>query len=407
MKAARFGIGRRGKAGALLLGTLLAASAARADFLSVMGTATPAGVSQQQSTRVGLTWDIRVFFNGPPNSSVDQVGSTSLVVGIPSGGGCQPLETLQRTLQGSVQLSAQPPYDGAIRLTEQVEIRRALVVAARQQGANAVALCRTFQESLSPNTREARVLLPIRSGGIDSTDFALTYVRMRFDDGAVSRLVRTGTPLQVQAEVQYQGRGLLRAQWEVADPSTTRGEPLYRPLHSVHEYLSGDGRIVLRGPLLPTDLSGVHLVRLRILEPEIDAPGLVLRYFVQGGSNRLPSASAIRLKAPGPGVRLAPGDELAWEPVEGAAAYRLEFTTPGAGMDQAFAAPPAEEVKPEAGQLVPGEAGSAALSPMVFSRLSGGRGYWRVVALDESGRRIAASGWRPFLAGEGGSRGGP
>ncbi len=373
-------------------------SGVRADFQSVTGSAAPSGVSMQQPSMVNLAWDVRVQFPFPPNAPVDQVGSSTLEIGIPSGAGCQPLQTLQRAISDTIQLAQAAPFNGSATLSEQVEISRALVAAARQRGANAIALCRTFQESLSVNTFDARVLLPIRSGGIDATDFALTYIRMRFDDGAVSRLVETGTPLRIDAEIQYQGRGLLRARWEVADPGSTRGAPLYRPLSTVHRYLTGDGRTVLQGPQLPTQLSGLHLVRLRILEPQIDAPGLVLRYFVQGGSNRLPADGAVELIAPPPGTRLDRGIELKWGTVPGAVAYRLEFLIDRAGVEDPLHWSPDGSASPDAAQLVPGDRAHALLSRMVSSRIAGRTGHWRVVALGDEGRPIATSPWRPFVA---------
>ena len=383
-------------------GLLCSVFPARADFQSVTATGDPNGVFQTRTNRITIRWAVRVQFPFPPNSSVDQVGSHSLVLGIPSGNGCQQLQVDQRTISGSITLQN---LQGSTVLTEEVTITPALVMAARKQGGNAIAFCRTFQESLSPNTYQARLTLPIRSGGIDNPELSLEYIRLRFDDGSVSRVVPTGAALLIHAEVRYSGRGLLRAVWEVADPATTRGTPVYRPLQHIQRNLSAGGRENLVSTLLPTQISGLHMVRLRVLQPAIEAPGLVLRYFVQGASNQLPGIGQVRLLRPAPGSVIGIGEKLEWAPVAGAAAYRVEFLGSEGGMETLPATPPSDEHQTTAAQLVPAKEAGATLSPSTLGRMGTETGFWRVVALDDSGRRLAVSEWRFFIRrGDGGGK---
>ncbi|GEM_PF-3813610 len=384
---------------------------AEADIDVAVGTSDPALVFQNRVNDVRLRWSVNVSFKAPPNLRVDRVFSNQLVIGIPSGNGCAPLQAFPTTVSGTFQLNGAPPYGGAATLSEKVAIPPALVVAARRRGANVVALCRIFGESLSPSRFQARLELPIQSGGIGSNEFALSFIRMRFDDGAVNRVVAAGTQLGIHAEVQYDGRGLLRARWEVAEPGSTQGTPVYRPLLTVHRYLDGNGRAVLNGPLLPTHVSGLYLVRLRVLEPAIDGEGLILRYFVQGDGNRLPIPQRIVIKTPGPGARLGKGDSLEWSAVEGAAAYRIEYRGAEEGAFGTVVNRSADESPIQAGQLVAGGQSKAVFSPLVMERMKDGLGWWRVVAFDAEGRTIAASEWRRFWrgggTGGGGNGGGP
>ncbi|HHQ42368.1 MAG TPA: hypothetical protein ENK20_08770 [Chromatiales bacterium] len=299
---------------------------------------------------------------------------------------------------------------GTAVVRETIRIPAAWLVWARRNGYTRLDYIRYFDDGSGNKGCNVFKIFVTAGGSFGAADFGLSYVRLRFDDGSVARVVEQGTELRVRAEVRYRGHGLLRAVWEVADPARTRsGEVLYTPVATVHRYLTGTGRTVLEGPALPTTLTGLHLVRLRLIEPAIDAPKLFLRYFVRARAAPPRALAEITLGSPEPGAALGPDTRFAWAPVEGAAAYRLELyeaPAPGFAGRAGGATEPEEGARPVAGLLLAAGERSAPLSALAASRLRGPAVYlWRVVAFGRDGRPVAASPYRRLVvAADAGSR---
>ncbi len=299
---------------------------------------------------------------------------------------------------------------GTAVVRETIRIPAAWLLWARRNGYTELHYVRYFDDGSGNKGCNVFRIVLAAGGSFGGKGFGLSYVRMRFDDGSVARVVEQGAELRVRAEVRYRGHGLLRAVWEVADPARTRsGKVLYTPIATVHRYLTGTGRAVLEGPVLPTTLTGLHLVRLRLIEPEIDAPKLFLRYFVRARAAPPRALAEIVLQSPEPGAALAPDTRFAWSPVEGAAAYRLELyeaPAPGFAGRAGGAMAPEEGARPVAGLLLDGGERSAPLSALAASRLRGPAVYlWRVIAFGRDGRPVAASPYRRLVvAADAGSR---
>ena len=178
--------------------------------------------------------------------------------------------------------------------------------------------------------------------------------------------------------------------------------------------LDGSGRIFLKSPLLPTETSGLHLVRLRVIESDTAFELPVIRYFVlEGRSPQLGGVpGALELGAP---PHLASIDEkspFSWQPVEGANAYQVElFAAPETRADATRPEEALEsssqretertvlvmEIDPPAGEfvtgaVVPGGKTTLELTPPMRSKLRADRSYfWRVRALSADGAVIAES----------------
>ncbi len=306
-------------------------------------------------------------------------------------------------------VSASAGAGGVAKVRETIQVPASWLVWARKNGYRTLHYIRFFDDGTQTNCYVLKITLA-GGGGFSAREFGLSYVRMRFDDDSIARVVEQGAELRVRAEVRYRGHGLLRAVWEVADPARTRsGKVLYTPIATVHRYLTGTGRTVLEGPALPTTLTGLHLVRLRLIEPAIDAPRLFLRYFVRARTAPPAALASIALRAPEPGAALGPETRFAWTPVEGAAAYRLEVyeaPVPGFAGRAGGATKPEEGARPVAGLLLDGAERSAALSALAASRLRGPAVYlWRVIAFGRDGRPVAASPYRRLVvAADAGSR---
>ncbi len=285
------------------------------------------------------------------------------------------LRTVTRTLRGTAD------GRGRVRLRERLRVDAALGLAARRAGGTGLCYERTFRGAVSQARVTETLILPL-VGGLGA-DLVLTLLRLRFDDGALARLVSRGERLGIRAEIHYRGEGRLRAVWEIATPDAGHGVGGFRRIGFLQRRLVGDGTLVVEGPRLPTERTGLHLVRLRLLEPELDAPGLQLRYFVRLPTPGTAPPAPLAVTGPADGAVLTEGFRFGWRRVAGARAFRLEFFAPGDDPDRD---------PPRTGLLLPADAEGSALSPLVRARLADRpRWRWRVVAFDAEGRVVAAS----------------
>ena len=112
--------------------------------------------------------------------------------------------------------------------------------------------------------------------------FQISVLQLRFDDGLSYKVVPARfTPLAAYVDLKYEGTGLLQAQWLVDG----------MPFRSISEALPQAQSITLdsgRLPGLPTLLSGMHEVSLRILSPAVGFAIPVIRYFVSLDTGRPP-----------------------------------------------------------------------------------------------------------------------
>jgi len=188
----------------------------------------------------------------------------------------------------------------------------------------------------------------------------------------------------------------------VADPVSTQAQPIFRPLMHVRRYLAGSGKQTITSPELPTTMSGLYLLRLRITEPQSGFEQPSLRYFVSSGKpgEKLP-IQPIGVLMPVSRTLLAPDTLFAWQPLPGAFAYQLELYAramteadklPDLGGDSG----PVSQVLPKtpaaAGIQITANKTHTTLPATTLSHLKPGHIYlWRVVAIDKKGRTIGVS----------------
>lgn len=219
----------------------------------------------------------------------------------------------------------------------------------------------------------------------------------------------------VQAQIRYQGRGMLRARWEVIEPGDLQPDPIdlapaqdllgslrarqhaYTVLKRVNTYLAPTGFATLPGPppqLLPKQRDGHYTLMLRLESSgralptdvvEFSVP--VLRYHIGQSAGPAMRGSA----APEPLHVVAPqglvfGDRplsFSWQPQASAKLYRLEVQREG---QLVYAA----RVQPDAGSdtltrfTLPGFA---------QQRLGTAPARWRVVTLANDGSALGESRW--------------
>ena len=220
------------------------------------------------------------------------------------------------------------------------------------------------------------------------------------------KVLAAGQQVRAEAEITFGGTGRLGGAWEVAEPTTTAGSPVFRTLELVSTSLGAGRREVLASPPLPTAATGAYQVRLRITAPEVDAPPPPLRYFVGGPGGETAGGQAGApgtLEAHGPSDG-GPADALkfSWQPVAGSIAFQLEFyekdpaaAAEPAGGDQdacLVSVPSSIGRPPVTGVLVPGTRTEVTLGHAAAAKLAAGKSYlWRVVALDKDGKVLCDS----------------
>ncbi len=357
------------RAVAVLLALVLAWPA-DATVTGVSTAPTVRNVALGQAASVPLVWSVSLAGVGAGiRPSVSSPGGTFRAGSVTG----PVLGTVPRTLSRAVSGPV-----AALSFRETVLVPARVTKQAHRLGADRIFYVRTFDDGAG--SASGAIQLPITGSG--ATPLTVSRVALSFASGSVLEVVRPGAPVRVRARLMTTGSGLLRAVWELADPSSTAGKPVFRPVHTVRRYLAGSGEHVLDSPLLPSRRAGSYLVRLRLTDP---APGFALpqlRYFVNAGSAR--GMSPLQVSAPAPGARLGPATRFRWRPVRGAQAYLLEL----------LPAAPARTEAPAvvAGAVIPAGQHELELSPATRQRLVPGRRYrWRVRAIGADGRTLAES----------------
>ena len=119
--------------------------------------------------------------------------------------------------------------------------------------------------------------------------FQIAVLQLRFENGLTYKVVpRRFAPLAAFVDIKYEGTGLFQAQWLVD------GMPfgaVSQALPMAQSATFDSGRILG----LPTELTGMHEVSLRILSPDIGFKIPVIRYFVSAETG-LPLERGLDLK---------------------------------------------------------------------------------------------------------------
>ena len=363
--------------------TLAVVPATGATVTTVVATPAARSLPVARATSVPLTWNVtRVNSDGSAGATTVLSVMGTFRAGSPAGPvlGTNARSLSQTRAQATVTL---------IPLRESVLVPAAVVQRAVDLGVGRVYYVRTFDDGTGSATGAVEFRLSGGAGG----SFGVERLAVTFEDGSVVDVVEPGTDLRARARVTFSGSGLLRATWEVAEPGGPSSRPLFRPLLLVRRYVSGRQSLVLHSPSLPTGLSGMYRLRLRIIDPE---PAFVLpelKYFVRAADPD--EVGAMVASGPRSGASLEPDTLFSWVSVPRARAYRLEIFDPDRG-DQ-----------PVAGVIVDGERSETALSEVTRSRLEPGRYLWQIQAIDGAGRILAQSEPRALFVPSGAPAAGP
>jgi hypothetical protein len=353
-----------------------------------------------------------VVITSPSDISVPYGGSVTLalqwtVTGAPGGSltsnsGQFRIPIGRVTVLGTVQTVLNQTVDGRIgsaTLTEMLTVPRDVAIRAIQLGSNEFEYRRTFMQSNGQSQSGSARIVVVSS---TAAGFSISRLALSFDNDAPVRVVERKQALRANAEVTFNGSGMLQAVWEIADPASTSGEPIFRPLSLVRQHLVGSDNETVTSPALPTDTVGLYLLRLRITDPLLGFDIPVIRYFVtdQHTRGRLPPAPLGLVTPPNQSL-LAPETTFVWEPIPGARAYQLELyakarttgdTLPDLGSSMDVAPSTLPLTLPVTGMLVPGARTRTTLSDTARGHLISGQRYlWRVLAIGNDGNIVGES----------------
>jgi hypothetical protein len=241
---------------------------------------------------------------------------------------------------------------------------------------------------------------------ITATGVRIDRISLLFDRGTLTESISEGDSLRAQARIRFQGAGIIDAVWEVATPESTQGEERFVPLRQVRQYLGGSREVILDSPPLPNELTGLHRLRLRFLQPDLGSlvtgpEALLLSYRVSESAVR-PSPTVVTISGQAGGT-LDPNTRFRWQAVPGSFAYQLEFYDrwPDEPQSDPSLVPTARigeqqlielSIAPFTGVLLSSGQNQTRLGAATMRHLQPGQHYyWRVIAIDLQGQVIAAS----------------
>lgn len=393
----------------LALGCALPASAQEVELCSSMQPCSVARpVEIGTDTTLSVVWRGRAFIGGIGDISSDVGYFTlgDLVASEPLGMVRRPvMERITATVEGQA-----TPFS----FSETVTVPADISERAASQGARELLYVRQFSVNGIPVTgvQALRLTAPAvpaaplpnaarslpEDAEVTASGLIVRQLSLRFGNGAAVASVARDERLRAEAIINYDRAGLLDAVWEVATPATTRGQPMFRRLDNVRQYLGAGQQANLRSPALPTDQPGLYLLRLRLVQPTLEQNDIVLRYQVSSSPKASEWVPIIKGAQARTTTALGADTEFAWPAVANTHAYQLELydqpPEPAAAGERPGpdSAPAQFNREPTTGMALKGSTQSTRLSPAVLHQLQPAQTYhWRLVAVDASGNLLAAS----------------
>ncbi len=286
--------------------------------------------------------------------------------------------------------------------SESFQVSGAQVQAWLDAGLNAVVIRRHFTTvgGRFGSGVNADVIFRLTSSGLRSTRelnlFAVQRMQLSFANQTNLIVVDPAEELKAFLDVNYSGSGVLEGTWQVAEPGSTEGLPMYRTLRLIKQTLNAAQQSRIQSPLLPTDRPGKYLLRFCLVDREQTPTGG--NDFNCPDPNRVVEAAYQVLAKTGTAVveirispdkgDLNPSSELSWTPVVGTVVYQLQI------FQQLGEQPPIFV----AGMLLPQHPQHAVLSKLVNEKLMEGKVYqWRINALNPQGQVIGQSPLANFI----------
>jgi len=380
----------------VLLATFVFSHSAFATVTAVTPSPTRQNIAVNRTANVTIKWRVSVVTLMGGNNISTITSPLGNIYG-PGGSDGPDLGRINTVVSRSVS-----NVNGTYTLTETIQIPVSIIYRARKLGFSYIRYERRFND-LSNLNQPISVLgsAIFDITGSSAAGFAINLISVRFDNGTAKRVIQTKKKLGIYAKISYTGVGMIKGVWEVADPSSSSGQAIYRPLRTVRRQQSGSGVTKLMGPKLPTSQTGIHLVRFRILEPLTAFNDPIIRYYVYNKGQRPQFAiSKINVNGPDTGSSLEESTQFSWPKMENVRAYQLEIyadtKNPLLAQLPSLGDQRTSEAKIDgpliAGMLLNGSRISTKIPASVRMKLTPGQWYvWRLVALSHKGKVIGIS----------------
>jgi hypothetical protein len=379
----------------ILLACLSALTSANALASTLTAPLAPSSYQVGSNSMISFNWTLENFGNGGGTADSSN-GTFTLTTGttIPPQGGPQSLAT--PIAAGGGFLSVSSPTIGIFFAPESITVPAAAYDAARQNNLTTIYYARRFTTTEGTTVYaflQINLTFPATN---PNAALNISRVALRFSDNTSVKVIQPDTHIMAVADISYTGSGLFDAMWEIAEPVSTMGQPVFVPIQPVRQFLVAGGRVYLQTPVLPTQKQGLHILRLRVIQPALNFTAPILQYSVstQGDISSLPTLPPVRINAPLDNALLAADTRFEWQPVKSAHAYQLELFLPeqaGLKPDEAAIAKRA----PASGMMVPAKRNSLTLGELSRNKLRPNTTYyWRVIAIGNSGQILSSSALR-------------
>ncbi len=387
------------------LAAVLALTAAPvwAAITSVTAIPGQANVAIGRSTTLTVTWSLFVTLGATTatcSSGTHTIASSQGVLILDVDG------TITRIIPHRLSKTVNLATNSTVTLTETYTVPPDVVALVRKLGRAQLSYYRAFTDTGTDNVTACggnNGSQNLYVTGSSAAGFSVERMALHFDDDSTVRLLARGAKLHASADVTYGGAGQVVGVWEVADPTSTLGTPVFRPLQVVRRHLGAGGQATLHSPQLPTDQLGLYVLRLRITDPGVAFDIPEIRYFVMNEGDLPKPPAPMNQTAPDDNSSIGPQTRFGWSAIDGAKVYQLELyavprrsvadTLPDLGGGAA-ADSGATKISgpPLTGMVIPADRTETVLSPVTLGHLRAGGDYvWRVLAVDADGRVVGAS----------------
>ncbi len=372
----------------------------QAEVLEVTPIPGNAQVSILSGSTITVTWRVtRRAATGIPsvtvrsNSGVFAIGGTQVATNATvlskvsnSGGQAFPVETFQETVKVSPSIAFQIAQNPDLTAT----------------------YSRSFDDGSGAEIGSVRLVPTTSNAG----ELEIRRLDLFFEDRSRVKVLPSGERLVAVADINFDSSGIAEFEWQIADPSSTRGALVFRRLKVFRRSLAGRARVTLQSPELPTTAQGLHIVRLVATDPEFDFTPPELKYFVVPRKNATtaPAGQNILLEGPPEGTALTTETEFSWQSTPGAAVYQLEIYPVSSerpvppGQVQPIGGtllidPDELSTRPITGIVLPSDQNTTSLMVYSLAHLEAGRPYiWRIKAISGNGAVIGTSPLRRIVA---------
>lgn len=281
----------------------------------------------------------------------------------------------------------------------QLNYRRAFSEGAESRGVSAMLTINLVDGTPPPNQTTQRGLRGLR---VLSDGLRIDRIELSFLDHSSVLFVEQNSSLKAKLKVNYQGFGILRGYWQVANSAIANGEPQFRNLSLINKQLPATQQTEILSPVLPTNNFGRYYLRFCVTKVgSIQLPqnlnrtcpsetiSTVVGYQVLPEKQMTPLIQGIK-----PDTHFVNKEStFSWPKVPDTQVYQLQILKKKEGnFMQTNNSLTIEELIFVKGMLLPPSINKTVLSNYVIHSLKRDKTYyWRISSYDSEGKLLAQS----------------